>query len=387
LWHAVVPWVGKHVLHLSHPITIWDTGSGDTTYDYVQALCVLTLAVVATLVWSILDRRRANYERLHQWLVVYLRFALAAIMMAYGSAKVINDQFPAPSLSRLFTTYGDSTPMSLLWTFMGASKSYTIFAGAIEMLGGALLIVPRLTTLGALVCAGAMSNVFVLNMSYDVDVKLFSFHLLLIAGVLLLPNLRRLADFLVLNRSVEALMPHPLFQRRWLNRGALVFQVIFGTCMAASLLHSSYHSAVTQGELAPKPPFYGIWTIEEFSIQGEDHDPAVPARWQRIFFDNYSVICMESINGRRHRFYYGLDKQKNTLTLWDRETPETKNTLTVAMLPADMIGLDGILEGRHFHARLHRSKEPKFLLTNHRFHWISEYPFNGFNDQEGNGHL
>lgn len=34
----VVPWVGKHVLHLSHEIITSTNCSGDTTYDYVLVL-------------------------------------------------------------------------------------------------------------------------------------------------------------------------------------------------------------------------------------------------------------------------------------------------------------------------------------------------------------
>src|SRR5947199_1204250 len=102
-------------------------------------------------------------------------------MLSFGAYKVIKSQFPAPSLDRLLEPYGDSSPMGLLWTFMGASKAYTIFGGFAEMLGGALLTVRRTTLLGALVCIGVITNIVMLNFSYDVPVKLYSTHLLLMA--------------------------------------------------------------------------------------------------------------------------------------------------------------------------------------------------------------
>ena len=122
-------------------------------------------------------------------------------MISYGAVKVIKSQFPDPSLARLMQTYGDSSPMGLLWTFMGASKSYNIFTGGVECLGGFLLFIPRLTTLGALVSIGALANIFMLNMSYDVPVKLYSFHLLLMAVVLAAPDLRRLCRLLSVSRQ------------------------------------------------------------------------------------------------------------------------------------------------------------------------------------------
>jgi hypothetical protein len=82
------------------------------------------LALIATIAWSLVDRKRRNYTRLHEWLRVYVRFALGVTMIGYGSYKVIQSQFPPPSLDRLLQPFGDASPMGLLWTFMGASGSY-----------------------------------------------------------------------------------------------------------------------------------------------------------------------------------------------------------------------------------------------------------------------
>src|SRR5262249_23305607 len=116
-WHAIVPWVGKHILHLSYDIAVFTNGSGDTTYDYLQALCALTLAIGAAIIWSGLDRRRADYNKLHRWLRIFIRFSLASALLGYGAAKAIPNQMPAPLLSTLLEPYGESSPMALLWTF------------------------------------------------------------------------------------------------------------------------------------------------------------------------------------------------------------------------------------------------------------------------------
>ena len=36
------------------------------------------LAVSIALIWTLIDRKRTNYQKLHQWLRVYVRFTLAA---------------------------------------------------------------------------------------------------------------------------------------------------------------------------------------------------------------------------------------------------------------------------------------------------------------------
>jgi len=98
-WNALVPWVGTHLFGVT--ITVQPNGSGDTTYNYVQVFCYLVISLVVTAIWSLLDRRRANYSRMFDWLRVWVRFSLAFTMLLYGAVKIIQSQFPAPSLDRL----------------------------------------------------------------------------------------------------------------------------------------------------------------------------------------------------------------------------------------------------------------------------------------------
>jgi hypothetical protein len=99
-------------------------------------------------------------------------------MITYGVLKVIELQFSPPTPDRLIQTYGESSPMGLIWTLMGFSSLYCFFGGAGEVLGGLLLSLRRTTLLGALVCIGVLANVVMINLSFDVPVKLFSSHLL-----------------------------------------------------------------------------------------------------------------------------------------------------------------------------------------------------------------
>src|SRR5262245_60766574 len=63
LWDLLVPWVGNHVLGITHPIPVAFNGSGDRTYDYVALFCMLVIATLATVVWTLADRR-PHYARL-----------------------------------------------------------------------------------------------------------------------------------------------------------------------------------------------------------------------------------------------------------------------------------------------------------------------------------
>jgi len=132
MWNHVAAWVGTRVLHLGQTISTVETGSGDRVCNYVQLLCTVVLAALVTIVWSVVDARRKEYRRLHEWLRVYLRYVLAFTMLMYGVVKMLGGQFFPPSILRLNETYGQTSRQTLLWTFMGASATYTFFAGAME---------------------------------------------------------------------------------------------------------------------------------------------------------------------------------------------------------------------------------------------------------------
>src|SRR6202035_958409 len=328
LWNALVPWVGRHLFHAD--ASVLPNGSGDTTYNYVQVFCFLAIASIATVVWTIRDRKRAHYARLHEGLRIYVRFALAAAMISYGAGKVIKSQFPDPSLDRLLQPYGDASPMGLVWTFMGSSTAYTFFAGAAEMIGGLLLTVRRTTLLGALVSLGVLSNIVALNFCYDIPVKLYSSHLLAMAVFLIVPDLRRLVDLLVLGRGVEPVAIQPLFRRLWLRRGALVLRTFIVLVYTAFLLNTTYQDNRTYSQRDPKAPLHGLWNVDEIAIDGQNRPPLVTdrERWRRVIFDVPGMMAVQLMSDSRERYVLKLDK--GTMTLGKRGDAKWKTTFSYA---------------------------------------------------------
>jgi hypothetical protein len=377
-WQTIVPWVGKHLLHLSYDITVFTNGSGDTTFNYVQVLCFLMLAAFATVIWSVLDRSRLNYEQLYQWLRLYVRFSLASAMIGYGVFKIIPLQMPAPFFTRLIEPYGDSSPMGLLWTFIGASKGFEIFTGCAEMLGGVLLILPRTTLLGALICLADTTLIFVLNMCYDVPVKLYSFHLLMMSVFLIAKDLRRLANLLLFNRSVEAVEFPQFFQRKWLNRSALALQILLGLYLIGSSFYQGYQQLKLRGAAAPKPPLYGIWQVDEFSVGGQSRPPLLTdaTRWQRMILQFPGTLTIQPMSGPNQNFLLELNPEDKTLSLGKRNDSEWKASFSFEELVPGLVTLEGELDGQRIYVKLVRFDESTFLLNNRGFHWIQEFPFN-----------
>lgn len=381
LWDAVVPWAGKHFLHID--VLVRRNGSGDKTYNYVQVLCYLVIALAATAVWTLVDRYRgrkhADYSRLSEGLRTYVRFSLGAAMISYGAYKAIPSQFARPGLDQLIQPFGEASPMGILWTLMGASTAYTVFSGLAEMAGGLLLMARRTTLLGALVSIGVLVNVVMLNFSYDVPVKLYSSHLLAMACFLLLPDLRRLANVLLLNRAAEPITPDPsrspLTTGR-LRRAAPVLLTVLVAAYTGHALYKSYDSSKEYGNLSPKPPLYGIWNVDELEVDGVARPPLLTdaTRWRRMVVSypgEISVQLMDSTSA-----YYSLYLGKRRLALGKFDDPHWKSSFSYRELAPGLLALEGVLDGKRTRMRMRRMPEAAFTLTSRGFHWINESPFN-----------
>jgi hypothetical protein len=262
---ALCPWVAVHIFHLHGAVTQYPvTGSGDTTLDYVQVFCFAAIAAFAALVWSVLDRRRPNYRTLYAWLRLLVRFTFAFTMLSYGLAKVYPLQFMPPFLTQLTETYGESSPMGILWTFMGASTAYTRFCGMAEVSAGLLLLFRRASSLGAIMATVAMLNVAALNFCYDVPVKLYSLHLILMSLFLLIPDAGALWRLFLLHRpsQLEGVWL-PSFQRRWLRIAAIVLQALVIASVLYNNIWGGYKSLreYSTGFLK-HPPLYGVWNAD-----------------------------------------------------------------------------------------------------------------------------
>jgi hypothetical protein len=409
LWHKTVVWFAAHILSLRYPITIFPevNGGSDTTYDYVKSLCFVLIAALATVVWSLMDRNGLTYSKLDQWLRVYVRVVLAFALLSYGGGKLIPTQMPPPSLSTLMQPFGDLTPYRLSWSFIGASTGYEIFCGAVEVLGGVLLLIPGTTMLGALVSLGAMGNVFMLNMCYGIPVKFWAGHLILFATFLLLPDVRRLVNLFVLNRTAEPEPRPALFRRRWMNYSVWGIQWALGIYLIVITLSGASTGRQQVNSMPLTNPLYGIWSVDEFTADGQVHPPLLTdnLRWQRLIFNSNQTLTIQEMNGRFSSYAAAMDTHKNTLLLKGIKTAVTSSPwwsewhlgpvtydaaprwradmeLSYSRPQADAMILEGLMNGHRLRVTL-KKEERQFVLKTLGFRWVNdEYDlFNDFADE------
>ncbi len=371
-WAPIVAWVGHHVLGIGEPLAFQPGGNSDGLFGFVQLFCLVAIAAMAAAVWSVIGRR-SEYRRLFQSLHVVTRYALAFSMLSYGMVKVLLVQFPFPGLQELLVPLGDMPPFMMLANFMGSSAVYTVFAGAGEVLAGLLLLHKRTATLGGLLVLAIMTNVLMLNVSYNWPEKLDALHMLLLAAVVMIPDAARLANVLVLNRPTNPASPDARTRTRrermtWITVKAIVvvYMLVSAPLVALNL----------QKLTAPPSVFRGIYHVDEFTLNGRVSPPTTTdsTRWETVVLDEAEAFKIQTMDHvwRSYRAEYEVGAKELTIFA-GRATPST-SVLVVSTPAKDKLTLQGVFQSDTLAVKLTRVDESQFALLRGRFRWINGQP-------------
>ena len=379
LWQYPIEWAGQYFFNesvSSHP-----SGSGDTLYDFYNITIKLIVSVIVTLVWSILDRKRKSYNTLLYWQEVYVRYYLAFFFIIYGFMKVIKLQFGHPGLSQLLIPLGNKSPMGLAWTFIGFSDTYTIFSGVCEVLAAVFLIYRKTRTLGALFGFGVMLNVFLMNMSYDIPVKLFSLQLVVLSLFLLLLDYKRLLNVFILNKAVFPQRSQPPFRHKWAN---LTTRIVKGIAIVGGIgltIFNNVQSRELYGDSAAKPPMYGIYEVEELIRNNDTVAPNLKdtTYWRYLVLDKYyaNVFGMKTSNYDDLTYYlYKADTIKKEIAFLQYNDSTEVGRLKYTKVNKNHVVFEGKVNGRNLKLHTVKKTEKDFTLMSRGFHWVNEYPYN-----------
>jgi hypothetical protein len=257
-------WVGVHLFHLTGASAVIHRGAfGDHALDWIAAGLMLAVSVVATCVWSLIDRRRPAYPRLFSLLRWVLRLTLVLSILWYASIKIFPVQIESPSLAVLNEPVGSTSPMTMLWTVLGMNPAYERVCGAIELLCALLLLWRRTALSGVLLALVVLANIVLFDVFFDVPVRLYAANLLLMALTLLAPDVRALLQFLWTQQPVTPRSAWRLYgTQRSVQIASLAFDLL--VLLTALRLFTYAHGQAAReesGEQHP-PTLSGEWRIE-----------------------------------------------------------------------------------------------------------------------------
>jgi hypothetical protein len=377
-WFAMnfIALMGQYVFHTIPDPSHLASGSGDQLLRYIEVASYAIVSLPVAAVWTMMDRKRKNYSRLFVILRLWALLFVATNMLSYGASKIIPSQFPPLSDWQLVKRVGDMSPMGMLWTFMSTSSAYTIFAGVAEFTAGLLLAFPATTTLGALVSIAVSSQIFALNMCYDVPVKILSFHLLALSVLIVSPEIPYLFQVFVLRKATkppEVLKP---FKRKGLNIASwsflwamLLYTAVYAFTMSQSQLHKEYQSTA-QTKLG------GTWEI----VTSECADPKQARyikNWKLITNSYGKVVVITSTDDQHVYFDWKFSDDGNSVDITTVANARWSAHFDILKIGTSSLELKGTICGAKATldlAKMARGQE--FLLKQRGFHWVNEVPYN-----------
>jgi hypothetical protein len=283
---GVISWVGNNLFHISYlMISPYDGQHNDRTYIYLLYFTMAAIAVIGTIAWSVLDRKRINYETLYYWLTVIIRYYLAFTLFLFALEKFFKMQFPDLGLYTLTEPVGNLTPMSLAWAFFGYSYGYNIFIGIAES-AALLLLFRRTMIVGALLTLGTLLNVMVVNFNYDVHAKIYPTALFVMTFFLLLPFLNRLFKFFFTHQATS-LPPiqAPVFIKRWMQISKSVVKFLFIGFSLIFLVKNyfGYKQRNDDREISKaQSGISGVFDVKSFVVDKDTLSSENPLRWNQI---------------------------------------------------------------------------------------------------------
>lgn len=350
---------------------------GNHLEGYYNWLIALLIALVGAIVWGFLksEQPKKEYNQLYYWLRVALRYRLALAIIFTGIVKLLPIQIPEPTLSDFHTSYGDF----LLWkmyylTNAVSSALYIPSLGVLEIIGGLFLLNRRTVTIGAGLLIALLINIVIVNYVYEIGEQVYSSFLLLIALIIILPDLPGLYNLLFLEKPTQYHDFIPNFSKST-YRLRSVFQVIFLLSITAftvltfvSWKDTNYPFPKTKGIKDIK----GVYNVKEFVSKGKAFPYSITdsIRWQNVVFEewntlsikNNSSVKLDSLkpkivfqeeskrnyeqlgNSGRHFFRYEHNEKKGQykLKLFDKSDARLKYTFSLKKSDKNELLLNGI---------------------------------------------
>ncbi|MGO4921556.1 DoxX family protein [Maribacter spongiicola] len=378
-WKGVTTWFGKVFLGWEYNPNMLLNGF-DSKYDFTRFLLIAVISIIGATIWVFIDSKiKKEYNnKLKILLQTILRYHIGLTLILYGLSKVFLLQFGTMDIDTLETPIGELNGMNFVWAFMSYSKFYGITAGLIEVIGGLLLLFRRTTSLGAFLLLIAMTNVVLMDIGYDVIVKMFAIHLLLMIVFLMWDDLKRLYDFFLRNKPSTAATYLPLFEGR---KGKNTRNIIKGTLLLYVFISFSFDMTerIKQQHSNHYKNFTSSHEIELFVKNGD----TIPKskingnRWNKIRINDLSylpetlMILNEDNITQRYKFTVDTLTKKLHLTDFYGED-KTQHKLTYKALENKVYIYEGIFKGDSLRMRTRAKSISDYRLTRNGIRWIRD---------------
>jgi uncharacterized membrane protein YphA (DoxX/SURF4 family) len=374
-FEALVNWVAFTFFGFTTHLSNDNSGSGDKTFDYIHLFMICICTLILAPLFTFLFRKKRNLDKLQYWFTVSVRYYIAYMMMVYGFSKVFRLQMGPLGLERLMQPYGESTPMSLAWSFMGHSGLYCVFAGLMEVIAGLLLFFRRTSVFGAIMVACVMLNVMMMNYGYDIPVKLFSTQLVMMSVYLLSQHTKRLWKFFFSDEPVEPIKEYVFIPvKKWEKIAKFIIKGGFTVLAVGFFFLQSFFD--DRGSYRAHP-LRGIYTVKTYLKNNIAVPPLATdtTRWKYFIIGRPTTASIRLYNDSARYFVLKADTVLKKMTMERKGNGKTVYSFDYTLKGKELT-LKGLKDKDTLEITFSRRTEADFPLVSRGFHWINEVPYN-----------
>ncbi|OYU96970.1 MAG: hypothetical protein CFE21_01390 [Bacteroidetes bacterium B1(2017)] len=304
LFTPLVQWLNPHLF--THGYSLCEFSS-DSQSHYTLALCCFLFALPFT--WLLGSNQ--NKEKIYTFLKLVLCYYLAFNLAHYGFDKLVKGQFSLPEPNLLYSTFGSLDKDLLFWSVMGISPTYNYITGGLEIVAALLLIIPKTRSLGLMASLVMLVHIVILNISFDISVKLFSSTLVTLNLVLVWPQLKSMLA-ISLGKKVEAL-PSVKTEIFHSNFWHYFLKATFIGLGILEIIYPNYKSNTFNDDKVERPFLHGAYEIVEVYLINDSINtkPLNTNLDKRLFFHRDGYIIFEDSKGEMTSYKYQLTSSKN----------------------------------------------------------------------------
>lgn len=270
----------------------------------LNILLGLLLIISFLLVW-VLQLVKAKTTRIIPLFKLLSAYYLAAVFLKYGFDKVFKRQFYLPEPNILYSNFGSLTKDTLFWSTMGTSHFYSVVTGVIEVIAGLLILFKRTRVAGFFLALVVAINILLINIGFDISVKLFTLFLLMVVLFNLYPFLKNTYALFIQHTQVKSSI------YKWLH-----------VCVCAGiiiLIMVPYISSRNFNDDNAKRPFlHGAYQIEHFTINNDSLSKG-DFPYKRFFIHRNSYIIFQKEDDTMVDYFFEINKGAKKMEIRDYE--------------------------------------------------------------------
>lgn len=254
-----------------------------------------------------------NRQKIISLILTLATYYLAVLLLKYGFDKLFKAQFNLPEPNLLYIPMGKLDKDILYWSTMGSSYSYNLFMGFAEVVPAILILIKPTRNLGLLISFGVLINVFAVNLSFDISVKLLSGFLLFINGFLAFPIVKKVWSILVLKTWISEPKLKSLQHNHWYY---IFLKAAFSVLISVEIFLPYIRTSNFQDDLAPRPYLHGAYEVQSILSKGDTLNTKQPAI-KRIFIHRDGYLIFQNQNDEMTDYHIEIDKNEKKLLLTD----------------------------------------------------------------------